>query len=187
MLTLFKSLVLPRLEYGCQLWSPGLLKHCYALESVQRSFTKHIVDMKSLSYECRLEQLNLYSLQRRRDRYAAIYLWKIVENIVPNLSEPIKTHLSGRRGRMCDIKVVEPGHIGTLCHNSFRWRGSRIFNSLPSYIRNKSNCDIDTFKRELDCYLGTLIDNPCVPNMDNNLDSVLTKKKRWLPRDGLAN
>ena len=42
MMTLFKSLVLSRLDYASQLWSPHLLKSIYLIEKVQRSFTKHI-------------------------------------------------------------------------------------------------------------------------------------------------
>ena len=96
MLTLFKSLVLPRLEYGCQLWSPTSVNQINAIENIQRKFTKHITGMHSqydsLSYENRLKCLNLYrlySLQRRRDRYTAIYVWKIMEEVVPNLSPPM--------------------------------------------------------------------------------------------------
>ena len=37
-------------------------------------------------YATGLKCLNLYSLQRRRDRYTAISVWKIMEEIVPNLS-----------------------------------------------------------------------------------------------------
>ena len=47
MMTLFKSLVLPRLGYGSQLWSPHLVKHIDQLEKIQRSFTKHITGMQS--------------------------------------------------------------------------------------------------------------------------------------------
>ena len=47
MMTLFKSLVLPRLDYGSQLWSPHLVKHIDKLEKIQRSFTKHITGMQS--------------------------------------------------------------------------------------------------------------------------------------------
>ena len=42
MMTLFKSLVLSRLDYASQLWSPHLLKSIYLIEKVQRSFTKRI-------------------------------------------------------------------------------------------------------------------------------------------------
>ena len=42
MLTLYKSLVMSRLDYASQLRSPYLLKHVYLIEKVQRAFTKHI-------------------------------------------------------------------------------------------------------------------------------------------------
>ena len=138
MLTLFKSLVLPRLEYGCQLWCPATVNQIRAMESIQRKFTKHIDDLYSLSYKERLIGLHMYSLQRRRERYAAIYVWKILEDMVPNLSPPIAENLSDRRGRMC----AECGHIGSLAYNSFRWRGSRICNALPPVVRNMSKCGV---------------------------------------------
>ena len=121
MLTLFKSLVLPRLEYGCLLWSPTSANQINAIENIQRKFTKHITGMHSLSDGNRLNHLKLYSLQRRRDRYnIAIYICKIVEEIIPNLSSPIFMNASERRGRLCVINSVERGDIGTLAHSSFR-------------------------------------------------------------------
>ena len=84
MMTLFKSLVLSQLDYASQLWSPHLLKSIYLIEKVQRSFTKHIACFQNKSYDERLKFLNLYSVQRRRDRYQIMYLWKIIEELVPN-------------------------------------------------------------------------------------------------------
>ena len=54
-----------RLDYGCQLWSPYLIKPVISRET---------------------SVLKLYSLQRRRERYIIIYVWKILEGLVPNLS-----------------------------------------------------------------------------------------------------
>ena len=82
LLTLFKSLVIPHLDYGSQLWSPFQVKSINAIERVQRVFTKHIDGMHNLSYAERLKSKVTsegYSLQRRRDRYMAIYMWKILE------------------------------------------------------------------------------------------------------------
>ena len=101
MFTLFKSLVLSRLDYTSQFWSPYLFKHVYLIEKVQGAFTKHIIGMRYLSYSKRLEVLILYSLQRRRERYSIIYVWKIVEGLAPNLSDPITCSFSDRRGRTC--------------------------------------------------------------------------------------
>ena len=56
-LTLFKALVMSRLDYGCQLWSPYLIKHINMVEKVQRSFTRFISGMgrmAGLSYTERL-------------------------------------------------------------------------------------------------------------------------------------
>ena len=50
MLTLFKSIVLSRLDYGSQLWSPFLIKHITQLEKIQRSFIKHITGMNDMPY-----------------------------------------------------------------------------------------------------------------------------------------
>ena len=79
MLTLFKSIVLSRLDYGSQLWSPFLIKHITQLEKIQRLFTKHITGMNDMPHHERLKSLGLYSLQRRRERYCIIYIWKIIE------------------------------------------------------------------------------------------------------------
>ena len=129
MLTLFKSLVLSRLDITSQLWSPYLLKHIYLIEKVQRAFTKHISGIRDFSYSKRLETLKLYSLQRRRDRYSIIYVWKIVEGLVPHLSDPITCSLSDRRGRTCiNVYHAGVGRLGTLKYNGFRYRSIRMFN-----------------------------------------------------------
>ena len=54
MLTLFLVIiVLPRLEYGCQLWSPTSVNQINAIENIQRKFTKHITGMHPLSLDWR--------------------------------------------------------------------------------------------------------------------------------------
>ena len=121
MLTLFKALVMSRLDYGCQLWSPYLIKHINMVEKVQRSFTRFISGMAGLLYTERLTVLKLYSLQRRRERYIIIYVWKILEGLVPNLFSPICTKTLDRRGRTCISSHISVGRLGTLEYNSFRW------------------------------------------------------------------
>ena len=69
MLTLFKSLVLPRLEYGCQLWCPATVNQIRAMESIQRKFTKHIDGLYSLSYKERLIGLHM----SRKDRVGSAH------------------------------------------------------------------------------------------------------------------
>ena len=73
-MTLLKSLVIPRLEYCCQLWNPWKAKDIQAIEAGQRTFTYRITEVQHLSYLERLHKLKLYSLQRRRERYIIIYI-----------------------------------------------------------------------------------------------------------------
>ena len=84
MLTLWKSLIQPILDYCSQLWSPHKRCDLQLLEGVQRSFTRQIQGMGDLDYWDRLKELGLFSQQRRRERYRIIYLWKILEGQVPN-------------------------------------------------------------------------------------------------------
>ena len=87
---------------------------------LQRSFTRFISGMAGLSYTERLTVLKLYSLQCRRGRYIIIYVWKILEGLVPNLFPPICTKTSDRRGRTCISSHINVGRLGTLEYNSFR-------------------------------------------------------------------
>ena len=61
-----------------------------------------------------LKSLGLYYLQRRRERYCIIYIWKMIEGLAPNFSNPITNTVSGRRGRSCVISHVNVGRVGIL-------------------------------------------------------------------------
>ena len=56
MLTLFKSIVLSRIDYGSQLWSPNKKGYICELERIQQSFTKYISGMQNLSYHHRWQE-----------------------------------------------------------------------------------------------------------------------------------
>ena len=73
MLTLMKSLVIPLLEYCCQLWNKFKAKDIQDIEAIERTFTYKITEVQYLNYWERLHELKLYSLQRRRERYIIIH------------------------------------------------------------------------------------------------------------------
>merc|ERR1712236_107136 len=54
----------------------------------QRSFTRQIKGLEGLDYAERLKKLKkpMYSIQRRYERFKIIYVYKIKEKLVPNIS-----------------------------------------------------------------------------------------------------
>ena len=122
MMILYKALVLPLLEYCCQIWSPKKLGLIKRIESVQRErhFTAKLSGTADMKYKERLTFLKIYSLERRRDRYAIIYIWKIIQGLVPNLLgkdriRPVDTNV--RLGRYCVLPNLNhnaPRYVQTL-------------------------------------------------------------------------
>ena len=160
MMTLWKSFILSRLDYCSQLWSPYNVREITELEAAQRNFTRKIDSMQHTTYWDRLKMLKLYSLERRRERYAIIYVWKILEGLVPNFG--ISWYTNNRTGRHCQIPKLPTSssrHRTRYC-NSLGFKGPQLFNMLPRELRDMKGVDVATFKSRLDLLLRSVPDEP---------------------------
>ena len=169
MMMLYKALVLPTVEYCCQIWSPKKQYLIKRLESVQRHFTTKVSGTAGMNYKQRLKFLRIYSLERRRDRYAIIYVWKIIKGIVPNMlgRDCIRSVDSNPRlGRYCLLPNLNHNaaqYVQTLRENSFCVQGPKLFNTLEKNLREFDGT-LETFKTRLDKFLSTIEDAPMDPN-----------------------
>jgi len=86
MVSLYKTLVRPHVEYCVSAWSPYYKKDKELLEKVHRRFTKMIVNMEGLSYEERLRCLKLWTLEERRNRQDLIEVFQDISGKVNNMA-----------------------------------------------------------------------------------------------------
>ena len=209
LLTLWKALILPIIDYCSQLWAPHKQDHIMQLEALQRTFTSSIQkpattrEGENLNYWQRLAEFDLYSIERRMERYHIIYTWKILEGqITPPKTDPIKPATNQdnpRTGRKCaqlHLPSESSARVKTLQHHSISRKGARLFNHLPKHLRNTTNVKLEVFKRELDKFLSTLPDQPGIsgyttsrPASSNSITDQLDYKHqndRWRLRRGLV-
>ena len=82
MLTIWKSLVQSKLDYCSQLWSPSDQGSISRLESNAKNFTSQVGGIEGLDYSESLVMLNMYSQERRRERYKIIFIWRVSQQLV---------------------------------------------------------------------------------------------------------
>ena len=168
MKTLWASLIQHILDYCSQLWCPITAGHIQKIEAIQQSFTRKIKLDHKLDYWGRLSSLRMYSQQRRRERYRIIYVWKILEGLVPNISygdDGGKKLHTVRNGRTCKIPPLPrtaKAKIQRLREGSLSYHGAQLFNALPKGIRDLTKCSTESFKRRLDSFLSKIEDKPLV-------------------------
>ena len=172
MLQLFKSLVRPILEYCCLVWNPAKAGDIKSIENVQRCFTRRLDGLRNHDYWERLKILDLMSLQRRRQRYMLIHVWKTIHGFVPNSANLVFQH----RARL-GMRLVPPAFPyraetwrANQFHSSFGPRAAHLWNRLPAAV---NSCEsLGQFKSSLGNYLADFHDRPPVrgyPSLPNDI------------------
>ena len=160
MLTLYKSMVRSLLEYCCPLWHPIKVSDIQELESVQRTFTSKIAGMKELHYWDRLVRLSLMSLQRRRERFIILHMWKILNG---KTSNDLQVRFVSRP-RLGNLAVVPPKSKSSSAANqtlfdcSFAVQGPILWNAMPHHLNIIQ--DLEQFKSKLTQFLLSIPDRP---------------------------
>ena len=132
------------------------------MESVQRLFTSKIAGLSEFSYHERLRILKIMSLQRRRERFIIIQVWKVLNEVSPNdlNFEVINSSRRGIKVKVPAINTRASQRSRSLYDTSFGVIGPRLWNTLPrkiSLITNKTS-----FKTALTKHLESIPDEPPV-------------------------
>jgi len=97
MVRLYKTLVKPHLEYCVSAWSPHYTKDKELLERVQHRFTRVIKEVRGKDYLDRLRELNLWTLEERRNWWSFLRCIKGLQLSILSLYLPwiaiIKAHV----------------------------------------------------------------------------------------------
>ena len=78
---LYKSFVLPILEYASVIWNPYTKTYTNKIERVQKRMCRMVPKVRHLSYRNQLQALSLLSLEAHRIRYQLIVIFKLQKGI----------------------------------------------------------------------------------------------------------
>ncbi len=143
---LYKTYVLPHLEFASPAWSPMLLGDKRRLEQVQRRATRMVKGLESLPYNERLRRLGFQTLEKRRewaDNNQTFAILNALGGLNPSgLFEhpPPRNAITRLAADPLNLRVP---HAHKDCRRGFySIRAAHHWNSLPSNIKLSGNISI---------------------------------------------
>ena len=158
------------MEYAVQSWRPWTETDKELLEKVQRRAIRMVSGLKGKTYEDRLKELGLTTLEARRERGDMIEVYKILtgkEDVDPKAWFTLAQE--GRRAAETRIStgflnLVKPTMVKALKlrENFFSVRVVDPWNALPDVVKKAET--VNTFKIRYDKFIsGQVINNKDEP------------------------
>ncbi len=135
----YYTYVRPRIDFASQAWSPHAKYLINHLERIQKVFTRRLRCASGLSYQERLNQFYMDSLETRRIKTDLITLYKIVHGLLDIILMDICLSLNVPNTRAHNVKLILPSPRSNILKCYFAYRTGVIYKRLPSHVLSASS------------------------------------------------
>ena len=154
-LPLYTSLVRPHLEYCVQVWNPHLVKDIAKLERIQKRAVRMMNDVAGNSYEEKLKNLNLFSLEKRRVRGDMIAVFRIINGFDKvDSTKFFRFRNHTWPNRFHSKQIMKQNFKTDIRKHFFSQRIINFWNRLPRYVVDSGS--ITMFKSNLDRHFNEI-------------------------------